>query len=354
MNIVKDDESNESKQEIYSTLSLEKLNSDEILQAFIKNGYFILKLPESIKILNEKIFKQFILFDKRKTIEKEIFSLTNIDDNNICENNGYHPIGGLSNKYNICRDGYIFQANCKIWPMLSNSKDDVSDSFSVIHEEWRPQVHNIALEIMSNLAIALKLDNPTTYFTSKGPLGIIEGSQFHVKKINFNNENKLLNKSKDDERLITLNSHCDPSVISLVFHNKGSTGLQFRDSNLKTFVDLKTCGYDYVTVIAGSVLELLSNGYIKAPAHRVVSTNEELISNNRIAATFFFQPNLDTLLVPFNNNDQILKKKKECNSFPSSSSSSSLSSSSYPSISYHSWKNRAYGNYYKGKESCGK
>jgi isopenicillin N synthase-like dioxygenase len=247
----------------------------EILAALQHRGYFILPLSEEMFDTQEEMFRQFDIFDSRSVTEKTRFSLT---PDAIGENNGWHGAGGLS-RYNQCREGIIFQASCVIWPMLSDSlavpaKDiDSIDDFSIAHENFRNEAHLLAGSIMEQVACALELPEPAAYFTKKGPLDIIAGSQFHVKKVILSEAEDLsaLHKNPDDDRYLTLRAHRDPSVVSIVFHKCRSAdlehglGLQFKDPDAGCFVNIpvdadEVAGRSVCVVIAGSILELLSDG----------------------------------------------------------------------------------------------
>jgi hypothetical protein len=122
--------------------------------------------------------------------------------------------------------------------------------------------------------------------------------------------------------------------------------------------------------------------------HRVTSSELELKAADRVAATFFFQPNLDSLLTPFppplssliinnnnlNNNNMIIINEEEtptpksnstfCSGDEEGDSGSSESknvktkknkkrgvgsATATTPITYGKWKSKAYGSYFKGK-----
>lgn len=255
----------------------------EILAALKHRGFFVLPLSEEILEIQEEMFRQFDIFDTRAITEKEMFSLT---PDAIGENNGWHGAGGLS-RYNQCREGIIFQASSPVWPMLSEDITAPPDDFSIAHEHFRSEAHLLAASIMEQVASALELPEPSNYFTSNGPLDIIEGSQFHVKKVILSEKEDLsaLHKNPEDGRYLTLRAHRDPSVISIVFHKhrggvegggegvteddyEHGSGLQFKNPDTGSFVNIdipvgdrgEHAGSAFCVVIAGSILELLSDG----------------------------------------------------------------------------------------------
>lgn len=348
------------------------MDATSSLAALQDKGYFVLPLSDEVLDCQKEMFRQFDLFDSRPISEKEVFSLT---PDAIGENNGWHGAGGLS-RYNQCREGVIFQASCPIWPMLSGNTSSSPNEFSIALENFRCQAHGIARNVMEQIAIGLNLCDPGSYFTTKGPLDVIGGSQFHVKKVMLNQNEDLsaLHKDSDGERYLTLRAHRDPSVISIVFHKWRSagasfgSGLQFKDPNEGFFSDvpIRSEGPDQGSciVIAGSILEVLSGGRIKAPLHRVMSFESELRAADRVAATFFFQPHLDCVLTPFPSpmtfRDEICSGESDDSAFSLARNSvkegggkehdkKTKKKIATTPMTYGIWKAKAYGSYYKGK-----
>lgn len=128
-------------------------------------------------------------------------------------------------------------------------------------------------------------------------------------------------------------AHCDPSVVSIVIHALITSGLQVRDVDKKAFVDIPPTGPSRCVLLAGTLLEQLTDAAIKPCVHRVVSSETDLVSSQRIAASFFFQPTLDSILIPF-----------------AASTSPSRDDAPVP-LTYGKWKSRVYGNYYKGRKA---
>ena len=122
--------------------------------------------------------------------------------------------------------------------------------------------------------------------------------------------------------------------------------------------------------------------------HRITSTELELKAADRLAATFFFQPNLDSLLIPFPANtaestvDSRINSNTSCNQSDIIGSGSDIrtgtssgndvnqqsvegsdkktkknkkergpggTANSTTPMTYGKWKAKAYGSYYKGK-----
>jgi hypothetical protein len=260
----------EGNREIVSAL-VNNMDPEQIVATLQHRGYFVLPLSEKMLDTQEEMFRQFEVFDARPVAEKTIFSLS---PDAIGENNGWHGAGGLS-RYNQCREGIIFQASSPVWPMLSDSIASPSDNFSIAHETFRQETHLLAATIMEQIASALELPKPAAYFTANGPLDIIGGSQFHVKKVMLSESEDFsaLHKSREDDRYLTLRAHRDPSVITIVFHKcrtaeaEHGLGLQFQDPDGGSFggipLDMEeVAGRAVCVVVAGSILELLSEGIL--------------------------------------------------------------------------------------------
>lgn len=332
-------------------ISDQNADSEELVSALRTKGYFIVPLSDDNLITaQDEMFQQYELFDARPFEEKSLFSLS---PDALGENNGWHSAGGLS-RYNQSREGIIFQATSPIWPMLSESPEDPPDDFSKAHELFRDRVYNMTIDILKSLASGLKLTDPDKYFIRGGTLDVLSESQYHVKKITLREGESLesLHRTPESGQYLSLRAHRDPSLISLVFHDNRSTtgasrgfGLQFKNDITGQFVEVSQSISErkYCIVIAGSILELLTNGMVKAPLHRVVSSEAEIKSGKRIAATFFFQPLLQSLLIPFEG-----VELGENDTTDQTNAKLGISSSSAP-VTYGKWKAKAYESYYKGK-----
>lgn len=315
-----------------------------LLKSLRTKGYVILDLSERMSSLSCRVFDLFQSFDARSVAEKMVFEL--LPDTNG-EHNGYHAIGGIS-AYNRCREGYIFQAASPVWPMLSESVECEGDEFSTTHEIWRAEMHHFALIILDKVWEALGIHSP-----AEGVLDVVSGSQFQVKKICWAGIDPAATLSQtEDGEFVTMPTHCDPSFISIVIHSQIFSGLQVRDAEKRAFVHIPPTGPGKCVVFAGSLLELITNSEIKPCVHRVVSTEADMISAKRIAATFFFQPTNDSFLVPLrlaNDTSQSAVCDEEVDSkivrrFTISSIDDTVSTT------YGTWKSRVYGNYYKGRK----
>ena len=91
----------------------------------------------------------------------------------------------------------------------------------------------------------------------------------------------------------------------------------------------------------------ISLGAVKAPLHRVITSEQELLAGDRYATTFFFQPRLECILSPFASVKQQGDADDNDDSILSSTKRKMGVSGSF--ITYEKWKAKAYGSYYKGK-----
>lgn len=85
-------------------------------------------------------------------------------------------------------------------------------------------------------------------------------------------------------------AHKDPGVITLLYIEPGSAGLQVETDN--GWVDVEPLPNTYVINI-GEQLERATNGYLVATRHRVLPTK---VGAERYSFPFFLSPNLDAVL----------------------------------------------------------
>lgn len=157
---------------------------------------------------------------------------------------GWHDQGELPGKFNKHRRGYVFQADQEI-------------VVASVYETFRTRVHALARQLLADLAHDLGMD--------EWPFDLIAHSQFHVKELVGDVD-------------VAVPPHKDPSILSLVIAN--GPGLEVFENGL--YEPCRHYGPEWCAVIPGSLLELYG---VRALKHRVVKHHE-----NRIAATFFFQP----------------------------------------------------------------
>lgn len=83
-------------------------------------------------------------------------------------------------------------------------------------------------------------------------------------------------------------AHKDPGILTLLLIEPGSAGLQVRTDD--GWLDVPPADDDVFVVNIGELMEVATDGYLRATEHRVVSRTG---SADRISIPFFFNPSLD-------------------------------------------------------------
>ena len=207
---------------------------------------------------------------------------------------GSHRVGALSN-YNACREGFIF-SNGASFEM--HGVDGFEAAMGSFFSAALETVHTV-LE-----AIERRLQLPANWFESSlGPLK--DSSQWHMKR--YRPEAAPQHAVTSDGKLVLLAVHSDPSLVSLIFHDRpgcspGAMGLECQvtgsDGKL-AWSPIASHGHSVVTILAGSVLDKLTCGVYRAVRHRVAVPHATYMeSGKRVAATFFFRPAPSAVLQP--------------------------------------------------------
>jgi len=293
------------------------VNELPILEELSTRGVFQYELPDEYAKLNEvtfKLSKRFLDLDENHDLKTKNL----IQEGSL---NGYHTFGGLS-KYNENRCGFIFE-NEDVLDLLRD--EDEESPFVGTINHWRDSFHQLAHEILSRLANQLGLysetsDSSNDYFDRE--FNFVGHGQLHMKRCR--------NSIEDPSNKVRLLAHTDPSLLSLVIHDRpsqqmlqGAMGLQVNHRERRQFESLACGGWKVVTVFAGDILGRISQQRIHAPLHRVVVTEE----NPRLAATIFIQPELSAQLKNLDGE----------------------TSKSNPPMTYATWKERKYGKYFQKK-----
>ena len=213
---------------------------------------------------------------------------------NSANASGSHRIGALSN-YNACREGFIFSNGASFEVHGVDGFEAAMGSF-----------FDAAIETAHALleAIERRLQLPEQWFESAlGPLK--DSSQWHMKR--YRPEAAPQHAVTSDGKLVLLAVHSDPSLISLIFHDRpgcspGAMGLECQvtggDGKL-AWSPIASHGHSVVTILAGSVLDKLTCGTYRAVRHRVAVPHATYMnSGKRVAATFFFRPAPSAMLQP--------------------------------------------------------
>ena len=142
--------------------------------------------------------------------------------------------------------------------------------------EWRTQLSALALRLMRTWAVAL--DAPEDVFDE----AFGEDRAFSLIKIV-----RYPGTSDDNNPQQGVGAHRDGGVLTLLLVEPDKAGLQVEHEG--EWIDAPSLPGAFVVNI-GEMLELATNGYLKATLHRVESPR---VGTDRISIPFFFNPALD-------------------------------------------------------------
>jgi isopenicillin N synthase-like dioxygenase len=142
--------------------------------------------------------------------------------------------------------------------------------------EWRTQLSALALRLMRTWAVAL--DAPEDVFDE----AFGEDRAFSLIKIV-----RYPGTSDDSNPQQGVGAHRDGGVLTLLLVEPDKAGLQVEHEG--EWIDAPSLPGAFVVNI-GEMLELATNGYLKATLHRVESPK---VGTDRISIPFFFNPALD-------------------------------------------------------------
>ncbi len=142
--------------------------------------------------------------------------------------------------------------------------------------EWRSQLSALALRLLRTWAVAL--DAPENVFDD----AFADDRAFSLIKIV-----RYPGTSDDDNPQQGVGAHRDGGVLTLLLVEPDKAGLQVEHDG--EWIDAPSLPGAFVVNI-GEMLELATNGYLKATLHRVESPK---IGTDRISIPFFFNPALD-------------------------------------------------------------
>lgn len=148
--------------------------------------------------------------------------------------------------------------------------------FGEAMERWNAELSVVALELMR--AWALSLGSPENIFDEAfaRPYSL-------TKVVRYPGES-------DGEPKQGVGSHRDGGVLTLLLVEPGKGGLQVEHNG--AWIDAPALPGAFVVNI-GEMLELATNGFLKATLHRVISPR---VGTDRISIPFFFNPALDTVM----------------------------------------------------------
>jgi len=143
--------------------------------------------------------------------------------------------------------------------------------------QWREELNGVALRLMQAWAISLGADEHVfdEAFADK-PFTLIKIVRYPGKS--------------DPTPQQGVGAHKDSGVLTLLFVEPGKDGLQVEKDG--EWIDAPPLDGAFVVNI-GELLEVATDGYLKATVHRVISP---LIGQDRISIPFFFGPALDATI----------------------------------------------------------
>ncbi|MHA7306654.1 isopenicillin N synthase family dioxygenase [Arthrobacter sp. TMN-49] len=169
-----------------------------------------------------------------------------------------------------------------------------------IVSEWTERLSTISLELLR--ALALSLGAPQDTFDAA-----FAAQAFPVLKIvRYPGES-------DPDPIQGVGSHRDGGVLTLLLVEPGKGGLQVEYQG--TWIDAPPIPGTFVVNI-GEMLELATNGYLKATLHRVISP---LRGTDRVSLPFFFNPALDATMPQLAVSPEFQAKARGLSADPSNS-----------------------------------
>lgn len=268
--------------ELFATTDMWDLVVEELE---CQGGMTLVKLPPNVAKVHAHAFQVARCCLENDACHHGNVSVTIPPDADSAHVTGYHPPQGMSH-YNAFREGFVFSDGNLIGD--NNFKEAMQDMFA--------SLHGIAQHVLS--ALERKWELPFNWFQkSLGPTHC--HSQWHIKRY-------VLETRADDDDFILLPLHTDPSLISIVVHDRegtthqkgvggGAMGLQYQLEG--QWMDVPTSGHDVATIFVGSLLSYITGNTIKAAKHRVVNQKSgSSSSSSRMAATLFVRPRGTALL----------------------------------------------------------
>jgi hypothetical protein len=207
---------------------------DHIAEALdVQGGMAMVNVPPEVAKVHAHAFQM-----ARCTLEnKESHDVATIPpDADSAHVTGYHPPEGMS-RYNAFREGFVFSDGNLMGD--HHFKGAMHDMFA--------SLHGIAQHVLSALERRWKL--PPNWFQSC--LGPTENhSQWHIKRYVYGGDDSIL-----------LPVHTDPSLISVVVHDRvgtrdGAMGLQYQFRG--EWIHIPASGHQVATIFVGSVLSCIT------------------------------------------------------------------------------------------------
>lgn len=155
-----------------------------------------------------------------------------------------------------------------LWP-------EALPEFRVVFEKWRAALEEVSIRLLRSWAVALGA--PADVFDeafATAPFSLIKVVRYPG--------------TSDPEPKQGVGAHRDGGVLTLLLVEPGKGGLQVEHEG--DWIEAPALPGAFVVNI-GEMLELATNGDLKAKLHRVISP---LIGSDRISIPFFFNPALDS------------------------------------------------------------
>jgi len=167
-----------------------------------------------------------------------------------------------------------------------------------VAQQWNDELTRVALRLLR--AWALALGSPEDTFDAA-----------------FANDPFLLTKivryPGQPERSQGVGEHRDGGVLTLLLVEPGKDGLQVEHDG--EWIDAPPMPGAFVVNI-GEMLELATDGYLKATLHRVFSPAD---GSDRVSVPFFFNPSLDTVMPRLQLSDELLGEARGLSADPTNS-----------------------------------
>ncbi|CAE7573121.1 unnamed protein product [Symbiodinium sp. KB8] len=265
------------------------------LDAFRGIGAFQVRVPAPLARDTQHVFEHFETFMSLPEAARHRFLC---DPGEVLVVHGYQPRGGEAERFNRFRSGIVFHGKSTL-PLLP-------EPFEVDIQRWRDRMWRLSERILEQLRDELcrsgkmEVNLGMGSFSEGAAVDMISGSHFQLKQMHSGSEPK----GSGSGETVRLPLHQDPSFMSLLIHGSSDPpgqGLEIWDEAAKEFVAVPRSGCEVATVFIGQLFHLLcGRGDMRFAkgAHRVVTRAADL-EKQRLTAVFFFQPQLDTLLIPF-------------------------------------------------------
>ena len=153
------------------------------------------------------------------------------------------------------------------------------DGFKKTVETWLQQIEHLGLALMR--ALACGLGQPAAYFDDR----MTPCPYTRLKLIRYPGQPEVVDRSQG------LGLHHDSGLFTMILQD-GTSGLEIERDGRMISVDPLAGSY---VVNLGEMFQAMSNGYLRATRHRVVSPPE---GQERISVACFLNPRLDAVFEP--------------------------------------------------------